>query len=161
VPVYDAGTEGQVPWMVMKLIEGPSLRTLLREEGPFAPPRALLLLSHIAQALPHAHHNGIVHRDVKPANIHLAARNSAQHACMTAPAVAKLPTGLKLTRYGRILGPPSYMSPEQATSKPVDARADIFALGCVAAELLTGHPPFQGNSVPEILQAIIRPPHDL
>jgi ABC-type multidrug transport system ATPase subunit len=155
VPVYDAGTEGQTPWMVMKLIEGSSLRALLHEQGSFSPSRALLLVLQIAKALSHAHRRGIVHRDVKPANILLSRNDGAEHAWLTDFGVAKLLTGLDRTPKGSILGTPSYMSPEQAIGRAVDARADIFSLGCVAAELITGHPPFQGSSVSEILSAII------
>jgi len=161
VPVYDAGTEGQPPWMVMKLIEGSSLRAILRDQSSFSPTRALLLLIQIAKALSHAHHHGIIHRDVKPANILLAQRDGAEHAWLTDFGIAKLLTGFDGTPKDLILGTPNYMSPEQATGRTVDARADIFSLGCVAAELVTGRPAFQGDSITEILQAIIHQPPDL
>jgi ABC-type multidrug transport system ATPase subunit len=161
VTVYDVGTEGEVPWMAMKLIEGLSLHTVLQDQGALPPPRALRLLTQVAGALSHAHRRGIIHRDVKPANILLEEREGGEHAWLTDFGIAKLLSGLDLTLKGAILGTPSYMSPEQATGKPVDARADIFALGCVAAELVTGRPAFQGSSVMELLHAIIHKPPDL
>jgi ABC-type multidrug transport system ATPase subunit len=161
VPVYDAGLEDENPWMAMRLVGGPSLEKALRDGGPLSPPRALRLLIYIAGALSHAHRHGIVHRDVKPANILLEERDGGEHAWLTDFGIAKLLTGLDLTLKGAVLGTPSYMAPEQATGKPVDARTDIFALGCVAAELVTGHPAFQGSSAMELLHAIIHKPPDL
>ncbi len=161
VPVYDAGLEDENPWMAMRLVAGPSLEKALRDGGPLSPSRALRLLIHIAGALSHAHRHGIVHRDVKPANILLEERDGGEHAWLTDFGIAKLLTGLDLTLKGAVLGTPSYMSPEQATGKPVDARTDIFALGCVAAELVTGRPAFQGSSAVELLHAIIHKPPDL
>jgi ABC-type multidrug transport system ATPase subunit len=161
VPVYDAGLEDENPWMAMRLVVGPSLEKALRDGGPFSPSRALQLLIHIAGALSHAHRRGIVHRDVKPANILLEERDGGEHAWLTDFGIAKLLTSLDLTLQGAILGTPRYMSPEQATGKPVDARTDIFALGCVATEMVTGHPAFQGSSAVELLHAIIHKPPDI
>jgi serine/threonine-protein kinase len=161
VPVYDAGLEDENPWMAMRLVGGPSLEKALRDGGPLSPSRALRLLIHIAGALSHAHRHGIVHRDVKPANILLEEHEGGEHAWLTDFGIAKLLTGLDLTLKGAVLGTPSYMAPEQATGKPVDARTDIFALGCVAAELVTGHPAFQGSSAVELLHAIIHKPPEI
>lgn len=161
VPVYDAGFEEETPWMAMRLVEGPSLESVLREKGPISPPRALKLLIQLAGALSHAHRRGIVHRDVKPANILLEERDSEEHAWLTDFGIAKLLTGLDLTRKGVVLGTPSYMSPEQATGRPVDARTDLFSLGCVGAELVTGHPAFQGSSAMALLHAIVHKPPNL
>jgi ABC-type multidrug transport system ATPase subunit len=161
VPVYDAGLEDETPWMAMRLVVGPSLESALRDGGVFSPSRALRLLIHLAGALSHAHRRGIVHRDVKPANILLEERDGGEHAWLTDFGIAKLLTGLDLTLQGVVLGTPSYMAPEQATGKPVDARADIFAFGCVAAEMVTGRPAFQGSSAMELLHAIIHKPPDL
>lgn len=161
VPVYDAGFEDEAPWMAMKLIAGRSLEEILREEKSLAPPRVLRLLIHVASALSHAHRSGIIHRDVKPANILLEEREGEEQAWLTDFGIAKLLTSVNLTHKGVVLGTPSYMSPEQATGKTVDARSDIFSLGCVAAELVTGRPAFKGSSVVELLQAIIHKPPDL
>jgi ABC-type multidrug transport system ATPase subunit len=161
VPVYDAGLEGESPWMAMRLVAGSSLDKALRKGGPLAPPRALRLLLQMAGALSHAHRRGVVHRDVKPANILLEERDGAEHAWLTDFGIAKLLTGLDLTQRGAVLGTPSYMSPEQATGKAVDARTDLFSLGCVAAELVTGRPAFQGSSAMELLHALIHKPPDL
>jgi ABC-type multidrug transport system ATPase subunit len=160
VPVYDAGLEEENPWMAMRLVAGSSLDKALRKGGPLPPDRALRLLLQMAGALSHAHRRGVIHRDVKPANILLEERDGAEHAWLTDFGIAKLLTGLDLTQIGAVLGTPSYMSPEQATGKTVDARTDIFALGCVAAELITGRPAFQGSSAMELLHAIVhKPPH--
>lgn len=161
VPVYDAGFEEETPWMAMRLVEGPSLESVLGGEGPLSPPRALRLLTQLAAALSHAHRRGIVHRDIKPANILLEERDGEEHAWLTDFGIAKLLTGLDLTHQGAILGTPSYMSPEQATGRPVDARTDLFSLGCVGAELITGHPPFQESSALALLRAIIHKPPNL
>ena len=161
VPVYDAGLEEENPWMAMRLVAGSSLDKALRKGGPLPPARALRLLLQMAGALSHAHRRGVVHRDVKPANILLEERDGAEHAWLTDFGIAKLLTGLDLTQIGVVLGTPSYMSPEQATGKPVDARTDIFALGCVAAELVTGRPAFQGSSAMELLHAIVHKPANL
>jgi len=162
VPVYDAGLEDEVPWMAMRLVAGSSLESALRDCGPFPISRALRLLIQVATALSHAHRRGIVHRDVKPANILLEDRDGGgELAWLTDFGIAKLLAGLDLTLKGAVLGTPSYMSPEQATGRPVDARSDLFALGCVAAELVTGRPAFQGSSVMELLHAIIHRPPDL
>jgi len=161
VPVYDAGLEDDAPWMAMRLVVGPSLESALGDGGPLSPSRALRLLIQVAGALSHAHRRGIVHRDVKPANILLEESDGGEHAWLTDFGIAKLLTGLDLTLKGAVLGTPRYMAPEQATGKPVDARADIFALGCVAAEMITGRPAFQGSSAVELLHAIVHKPPDL
>jgi ABC-type multidrug transport system ATPase subunit len=161
VPVYDAGLEDETPWMAMRLVVGPSLESALGDGGPLSPSRALRLLIQVAGALSHAHRRGIVHRDVKPANILLEERDGGEHAWLTDFGIAKLLTGLDLTLKGAVLGTPRYMAPEQATGKPVDARADIFAFGCVAAEMVTGRPAFQGSSAVELLHAIVHKPPDL
>jgi len=161
VPVYDAGHEGEIPWMAMRLVDGPSLESALHNEGPLPFSRALRLLIQMAGALARPHRRGIIHRDFKPANILLEECDGGEHAWLTAFAIAKLLPGLDLPLQGAILGTPSYMSPEQATGKPVDARADLFAFGCVAVEMITSRPAFQGNSVVELLHAIIHKPPDL
>ena len=161
VPVYDAGFEDESPWMAMRLVDGPSLASALRNGGPLSPPRALRLLLQVAGALSHAHRRDIVHRDVKPANILLEESEHGEHAWLTDFGIAKLLTGLDLTQQGMVVGTPSYMSPEQATGRPVDGRTDLSSLGCVAAELVTGRPAFQGSSAMALLHAIIHKPPDL
>lgn len=161
VPVYDAGFEDEIPWMAMRLVAGRSLESTLRDGGPFPLSRALPLLIHVASALSHAHRHGIVHRDVKPANILLEERDDGEHAWLTDFGIAKILTGLHLTCDGTVLGTPSYMSPEQATGKPVDARTDIFSFGCVAVEMVTGRPAFPGSSVTGVLHGIIHKSPDL
>jgi ABC-type multidrug transport system ATPase subunit len=161
VPVYDAGHESEIPWMAMRLVPGSSLYDALRKAGPFSAARTLRLMLQLAGALSHAHRRGIVHRDVKPANILLEERDGGEHAWLTDFGIAKLLTGFDWTVQGAVLGTPSYMSPEQATGKAVDARTDIFAFGCVAAEVVTGRPAFRGNSAVELLHAIVHNPPDL
>lgn len=161
VTVHDAGLEGETPWMVMKLVAGSSLEDVLKKSGPMAPPQAVRLLTQIASALSHAHRRGIVHRDVKPSNILVEDREGTDHAWLTDFGLARLLAGSGLTEMGAILGTPSYMAPEQATAKRVDFRTDLFALGSVAVEMITGQPPFRGDSALAILQAIIHRPPEL
>ena len=156
VPVYDAGIEAGAPWLAMKLIDGRSLAALLTGEGPLAPERAVRLLSQVARALRHAHERGIVHRDVKPANILLGREEDGTEAAwLTDFGVAKL-LGEKAARLDvQLIGTPSYMAPEQVTGKPVDARTDLFALGSVAAEMVTGERLWQGDSLTAVLESIV------
>lgn len=161
VPLYDAGVEDEAPWMTMRLVAGHSLEDILRDGGPLPPSQALPLLIPIARALSHAHRHGIIHRDVKPANILVEKRDSGPHAWLTDFGIAKILTGLHLTREGVVLGTPRYMSPEQATGRTVDAPTDVFSFGCVAVELLTGQPAFPGSSAVEVFHAILHKSPDL
>ncbi len=154
IPVYEAGEERGVLFIAMRFVRGGDVRSLLDAVGPLAPERATELLSQAASALDAAHARGLVHRDVKPANMLLEASPDADrpdHVYLSDFGLAKgslANTGLTST--GQFLGTLDYVSPEQVEGRPVDGRTDQYALGCVAFELLTGQPPFpreQGMAV--------------
>ncbi len=155
VPAYDAGLEGEIPWMTMRLIEGDSLGIALREDGRLEPDRASRLLIQVAKALDHAHRKGIVHRDIKPSNILIETGNGEEHAWLADFGIAKVLTGRTVTAANTIAGTPSYMSPEQITGKRIDARTDVFALGCIAVEMVTGKRCFSGHSYSEVMYEIV------
>jgi class 3 adenylate cyclase len=146
LPVYDAGDEEGTLWIAMRLADGPDLRELLRQTGPLPPTRVCLLLTGIAAALDAAAARGILHRDVKPANILLSGRSgegSAEHAYLADFGLATLAHERGLTRTGELLGTVDYVSPEQARGEPLDARSDAWSLAAVLYECVTGLPPFR------------------
>jgi tRNA A-37 threonylcarbamoyl transferase component Bud32 len=148
-------------FIVMELVEGRTLQALLAERGRLPLGETIELVAQAAAALDHAHANQVVHRDVKPANIMI---EPGGHVKVMDFGIAKLETGANLTATGSIMGTPNYMSPEQARGQKVDARSDLFSLGCVLYECLTGQKPFQGASVSVILVKILTeepPPVDV
>jgi serine/threonine protein kinase len=157
VPLLAAGEADGLPYFIMPFVVGESLRTRVAREGEFPIPETIRILRDIVSALAYAHASGVMHRDVKPDNVLL----SGGVAVVTDFGVAKAvsasagesgPTGL--TSMGVALGTPAYMAPEQATASPTtDHRADIYALGIVAYEMLTGNPPFSGRSAQQVLAA--------
>ncbi len=157
VPVLSAGESEGLLFFVMPYVEGESLRALLDREGPMAPSRARIVLRDIARALAFAHGNGIVHRDIKPDNVLMA----GDAAMVTDFGVAKAlssarEAGPALTGVGMSLGTPSYIAPEQAAGGDrLDHRADLYAWGCVAYEVLTGAPPFVGKNAQQLIVAHI------
>jgi Tol biopolymer transport system component len=151
VPLYDSGQADGCLYYVMPY-EAESLRHRLARDGRLSLEDVLLILRDVCEALAHAHHQGIVHRDVKPDNVLLSGR----HAMVTDFGVAKAATeataGANLTAAGVTLGTPAYMAPEQITADPgVDHRADIYSFGVLAYELLAGRPPFEGETRQEVL----------
>ncbi|WP_437734311.1 serine/threonine-protein kinase [Sorangium sp. So ce1335] len=162
VAVHDAGIHDDVPYLVMEYIRGRTLFAELNEKGPFDPQRFADVLDQIADALTVAHDMGIVHRDLKPSNVMLLDEPGAALTVKVADfGIAKALHGnLGLDRPREtdadvMLGSPNYMSPEQlATPLSVDARADIWALGVLAYEVLTDWPPFQGNTIAELIVAV-------
>ncbi len=156
VPLHAAGSCGDLLYFTMPLIDGESLRARVAREGELPIHAAVRVLRDIADALAYAHGRGVVHRDIKPDNVLL----SGQHALVTDFGVAKAlesSTGeASLTSLGVALGTPAYMAPEQAAAEPhIDHRADIYAFGCLAYEVLTGRPPFGGMSAQQVLAAHI------
>ncbi len=146
VSVYDTGSDDGVHWIVMEYLEGRTLREIIDEEGPLAPERVARIARDVALALATAHDKGLVHRDVKPANIMIMPSGETK-VMDFGIARAVVSTGdPTLTRTGFIMGTATYLSPEQAQGKPVDARSDIYSLGCVGYEMLTARPPFDGDS---------------
>jgi ABC-type multidrug transport system ATPase subunit len=162
VPVWDAGIEDGRPWIAMRIVEGESLRNALKARGPFPVGLVLRLLSQITSALGHAHRKGIVHRDVKPENILLEQPEGSEHAWLTDFGIAKLLDGQPpITSDRAAAGTPGYMAPEQVAGRKVDGRADLFALGCVAAELVIARRAFSGESIGHVLHAIVHETPDL
>ena len=146
-------------YVTMRFIEGTDLRALLRSEGPMEPPRAVRLIEQVAGALDEAHASGLVHRDVKPANILLRQRHAQERAYLTDFGISKhRAAGAELTGTGLAIGTPDYMAPEQARGRPVDARADVYSLGCVLYQALTGRLPFDHESDLENLWAHVYEP---
>jgi tetratricopeptide (TPR) repeat protein len=154
VPLLTAGSHDDLLYYVMPFIEGESLRAKLAREGELPIGETLRILRDVADALAYAHRHKVVHRDIKPDNVML----SDDHALVTDFGVAKAVTdstgGQSLTSMGVALGTPAYMSPEQAAANPqVDHRADIYALGALAYEMLCGRPPFSGVNPQQVLAA--------
>ena len=144
VPIHDAGeAEGRL-YLAMRRVEGTDLRVLLRREGALDPARALAIVSQIAQALNAAHAQGLVHRDVKPSNVLL---DDNEHVYLADFGLTRrLSDGASLHAEAATLGTPAYLAPEQIEGKDVDARADVYSLGCLLYECLTGEPPFRADS---------------
>jgi serine/threonine-protein kinase len=141
VTIYDVGRADHVAFMAMEYLEGHELKEIISSGEPLQPDRIAEIIAQIADALAFAHEHGIVHRDIKPANIMVLRNGSVK---ITDFGIAKMSTGSR-TQIGIILGSPKYMSPEQVAGKPVDGRSDIFSLGAVLYELLTGRPAFGGE----------------
>jgi len=155
VTVFDvAHTDDETPYLVMEYVEGRTLEDRLAQ-GPLAPEEATRIGSEILDALAYAHAHGVVHRDVKPANVILAADGRAKIMDF---GVAHL-AGSKLTRAEDVVGTPSYLSPELLTGGAVDRRADLFSFGVLLYEALTGRLPFAGDSIFAVTHAIASRPH--
>ncbi|MDP9868657.1 protein kinase domain-containing protein [Streptosporangium brasiliense] len=154
--VYDIGesTDGgdPVPYLVMELVEGGTLADLLRQAPPTAA-EAGRIVAAVLEALEHSHGREVVHRDIKPANIMVHRAGGRVRVKVMDFGIAKLmsETATRLTATGMRIGTPSYMSPEQADGRPTDARSDLYSTGCVLYEMLTGRPPFTGDSPAVVL----------
>jgi serine/threonine protein kinase len=143
VAIYDWGQEDGTYFIVMEYVEGRSLRDLIRSEAPIEPGKAAEITAEIASALAFAHRNGVVHRDVKPGNVLLTQSGTVK---VTDFGIARAGTSDGLTQTGSVMGTATYFSPEQAQGLPVDGRSDVYALGVVLYEMVTGVAPFIGDS---------------
>jgi TolB-like protein len=159
VAVYDSGQVEGFLYYVMPVVEGESLRARIKREGPLPVHEAVRILREILDALAYAHQRGVVHRDIKPDNVMLSGR----HAAVTDFGVAKAVSAAgseTLTTVGVTLGTPTYMAPEQAVGQSdIDSRVDLYAVGAVAYEMLTGAPPFERATAQAMLAAhVLEPP---
>jgi serine/threonine protein kinase len=167
--VYDVGTEGGTPFIVMECLTGEDLARVLQRRGPLPPAEAVDLLLQACEALAEAHKLGIVHRDLKPANLFLTTRPDGTPCVKVLDFGISKSTSLEdvsVTASAAVVGSPLYMSPEQlASSRTADARSDVWALGVILYELVTGKRPFSGESFATISAAILRgsypPPSEL
>jgi serine/threonine-protein kinase len=160
LPVYDASETDGVLWIAMRYVPGIDLAALLARDGALAPEQALAIVGPVAGGLDAAHTRGLVHRDVKPANILLAMEQDAvTHAYLADFGLTKRIGGARgLTVSGQVLGTIDYIAPEQIEGGPVDGRADQYSLGCVLFECLTGVVPFQRDSELAVLWAHVHDP---
>jgi predicted Ser/Thr protein kinase len=154
IPIYDADAVDGVLFLAMRYVDGPSLQALVREHGWLSPAETRAIGEQIGGALDAAHAAGLVHRDVKPANILLA----GDHAYLCDFGLAKRTSSSGVTRTGSFLGTVDYCSPEQIEGSPLDGRADLYSLGCVLFHCLTGRPPYERDSDFAVLEAHLRDP---
>jgi serine/threonine-protein kinase len=152
--IYDSGEEMDVAWIAMEFLSGKDLESYCRKGNLLAWSRVLEIVAKVADALDYAHKQGIVHRDIKPANIMLLESGDVK---VTDFGIARIVSSSQ-TKTGVVMGSPSYMSPEQIAGKKVDGRSDLFSLGVVLYELLTGERPFQGESIATIMFQITSSP---
>jgi serine/threonine-protein kinase len=153
VSVFDTGSDGDIHYIVMEYVQGRTLADVIRDEGPLHPQRAAEVAEGVAAALAFAHRAGLVHRDVKPANVMITTSGDVKVMDF---GIARAQSGDSLTRTESVLGTATYFSPEQAKGESVDARSDIYALGCVLWEMLGGRPPFTGDTAVTVAMKHVR-----
>src|SRR3954469_19353175 len=164
VDVLDRGQQGDLLWMAMQYVPGPDLAIVLERSGALPPERALDVVAAIGNALDHAHACGLLHRDVKPANILLAAMpGGGERVMLTDFGIGRdMTTSSALTQDGEVVASFAYAAPEQVTGAAIDGRADVYSLGAVLFELLTGRRAFDADSLPALLYAVVHaPPPDV
>ena len=158
VPVHAAGEEDGRLYLVMRYVAGTDLHRALKRDGHLSPGRAAKVVSQVAAGLDAAHAAGLVHRDVKPANVLL----SSEHVYLGDFGLSRLQgAGERITESGAWIGTVDYMSPEHLRGEPCDARSDVYALGCVLFAALTGEPPFRRDTVPQTMSAHLHQPPPL
>ncbi|UCD19187.1 MAG: serine/threonine protein kinase [candidate division WOR-3 bacterium] len=153
VPIYDYFTIGQASYLVMQHIDGLNLSDIIESEAPLHPVTAATIVREICLAIDHAHRNNVIHRDIKPTNVLVSKDGRLK---VTDFGVAKDETARDQTRVGTLIGTPCYMSPEQAVGRKLTTQSDIFSLGIVLYELVTGVKPFWGETADEITAKIGR-----
>ena len=156
IPIYDADEIDGVLFLAMRYVDGPSLQALLRKRGALPPDETLHVTEQIGGALDAAHEAGLVHRDVKPANILIA--EPGKHAYLCDFGLARHTSSQGMTRTGFFLGSIDYCAPEQIQGTPVDGRADVYSLGCVVFHCLVGQPPYRRETEFAVLNAHINDP---
>ena len=162
IPIYEAGASGGDLFIAMRFVEGSDLRTMLHEEGALEPARAIGILRQIAAALDAAHEQGLVHRDVKPANVLLARPRSSEpveHVYLSDFGLTKRSASdSAVTGTGQFVGTLDYAAPEQFKGETPDARTDVYSHGCVLFECLTGRPPFRSENDAGLMYAHLQQP---
>jgi serine/threonine protein kinase len=166
IKVHDLGVSASGPYMILEYVKGRTLAQVLQSEGPLSVERFLHVSIQVCSALEHAHNRGVFHRDLKPSNIMLTRSfNNEEEIRIMDFGIAKLigesekeSVVDKLTRTGEAIGSPAYMSPEQAQGGNIDARSDLYSVGCVMFEALTGAPPFNKTTALETMMAHISEP---
>lgn len=162
VTIFDVGRSGDIAYIAMEFLQGRELRDILNDEKLLPVDQVIDIVAQVALGLVYAHEHGIIHRDIKPSNI-MVLRDG--HAKITDFGIARMASAAVRTQTGMVLGSPKYMSPEQVMGKLTDPRSDIFSLGVMLYEMLTGQPPFLGENVNAImyqtLNAIPQPPSSL
>ncbi len=148
VTIYDVGKSGDVAYIAMEFLQGRELRDIMNDKGLLPVDQVLDIVAQVAQGLAYAHEHEIVHRDVKPSNI-MVVRDG--HVKVTDFGIARMASSSVRTQTGMVLGSPKYMSPEQVMGKTIDQRSDIFSLGVMLYEMLTGQAPFNGENVNAIM----------
>ena len=159
VPVYEAGEQDGSLFIAMRFIDGRDLATEVRDHGALAPDRLARVVLQVAGALDAAHRSGVVHRDVKPANVLLTQTGEDEQAYLTDFGLtreAASESGLTVT--GQWVGTVDYAAPEQILGEPTDARSDVYSLGCLAFQALTGQPPFRGAPAARLFAHMNEPP---
>src|SRR6202049_5252469 len=161
VVVFDAGEEDGLYYITMELVEGKSLQALLDDGHAFPLPRVLRIMDQTCSALQFAHERNVVHRDIKPANLMLTPDDTVKVTDFGTAKILQFGTA----QTAHVMGTPSYMSAEQAKGKPVDGRSDIFSLGVILYDLMTGEKPFPGQNITTVIYKIINeepiPPRSL
>ncbi len=155
ISIYDVGEDFDLTYMAMELLEGKDLEHFCHKDSLLPVRKVLDIIADVAEALDYAHRQGVIHRDIKPANIMLLQDGRVK---VTDFGIAKAMSSSQ-TKSGIILGTPNYMSPEQINGQPIDGRSDIFSLGVVFFQLLTGRLPFRGRSITELFVQITQKPH--
>jgi ketosteroid isomerase-like protein len=159
IPVYGAGEEDGWLYLVMRWVEGTDLQQLIGESGGLDPARAVAIVAQVGAALDAAHAAGLVHRDVKPANVLVEAGNGSGHVYLSDFGLTlELASSTRLTQTGEWIGTVNFMAPEQFEGDEVGARADVYALGCLLHATLTGRPPFPRDTVVATMLAHLRDP---
>ncbi len=148
--IYDIGQEGSLYYIVMQLLEGCTLAQLIEQESPLPLPRITRIIAQVTAALDYAHHHALIHRDIKPSNIFVGPDD---HATLMDFGIVKALSETRLTRTGVAIGTPEYMSPEQIEGHTVDHRSDLYSLGIVLYQMLTGEVPFTADTATAILYA--------
>ena len=161
ITIFDRGIADDRVYIAMEILQGQELSALMEEVGAIPVERALKICEQVASALAVAHAEGIIHRDIKPENLFLLSRGGGDIVKMLDFSIAKLPKEMvtqQLTRAGSVFGTPHYMAPEQVEGKQAVPQTDLYALGAVLYELIAGEPPFDGNSVIDILLKHVKSP---